>query len=171
MIASQLSRHARGFTLLETLVCLTVLSIGLLGLLKMQVTAVRMNDSSYLRGQAALLAYNILDRMRMNTDVAEAGEYELALTAAPEEAPPVCVGVGAGCDTSQLARFDLAQWKCQLGNWNAHQTCAEVLKIRGALPMGDGAIALDETTATVTVEWADDRSDTPMQTFVLVASL
>ncbi len=166
-----LSRHTRGFTLLETLVCLTVISIGLLGLLKMEMAAVRMNNSSYLRGQAALLAYDILDRMRINSDVAEAGEYELALDTLPEDAPPVCVGIAAGCDTSQLARFDLAQWKCQLGEWNEHATCADVLQVRGPLPLGDGAITVDGTEVTVAVEWLDDRSETPMQTFGLVASL
>ena len=166
-----LSRHTRGFTLLETLVCLVVLSIGLLGLVRMQAAAIRLNNSSYLRGQAALLAYDILDRMRINSEVAEAGEYDLALDALPEDAPPVCVGIAAGCDASQLARFDLAQWKCQLGEWNDHGTCTEVLKIRGSLPMGDGAITLDAAEVTVTVEWLDDRGDAPMQTFVLVASL
>ncbi len=161
----------RGFTLLETLVCLTVLSIGLLGLLKMQAAAVRLNNSSYLRGQAALLAYDILDRIRINSDVAEAGEYDLALDDQPEDAPPVCVGLGAGCNTSELARFDLAQWKCQLGEFNEHVTCTDILAIRGSLPMGDGAIALDVSEVTVTVEWLDNRSETPMQTFVLVAGL
>jgi len=116
-----LSRHTRGFTLFETLVCLVVLSIGLLGLVRMQAASIRLNNSSYLRGQAALLAYDILDRMRINSEVAEAGEYDLALDALPEDAPPVCVGIAAGCDTSELARFDLAQWKCQLGEWKTTQ--------------------------------------------------
>src|SRR5262249_56408603 len=60
------SRRARGFTLIEALVALLVLSIGLLGVAALQLTSLRSNPSSSFRSQATLLAYDVVDRMRAN---------------------------------------------------------------------------------------------------------
>ncbi len=55
-----------GFSLLEVLIALLVLSIGLLGLAGLQTLGLKFNMQSYQRTQAALLAYDIVDRMRAN---------------------------------------------------------------------------------------------------------
>src|SRR6185312_16058847 len=55
-----------GFTLVETMEALVVLSVGLLGVAKLVTGAVHANDSGYMRGQATQLAYEILDEMRAN---------------------------------------------------------------------------------------------------------
>ncbi|HLE93281.1 MAG TPA: type IV pilus modification protein PilV, partial [Sulfuricaulis sp.] len=57
----------RGFSLIEVLVALLVLSIGLLGLAALQTTSLQYNTGSYFRTQATFLAYDIIDRMRANT--------------------------------------------------------------------------------------------------------
>ena len=64
-------RSARGFTMVEVLVSLVVLSIGLLGIGKLVLFSARANDSAYLRSQATGLAYEILDNMRGNLPVAK----------------------------------------------------------------------------------------------------
>jgi len=43
----------RGFTLIEILVALLVLSLGLIGLAMLQATGLRYNNESYMRSQAA----------------------------------------------------------------------------------------------------------------------
>jgi len=68
----------RGFTMIEVLVALVVLSIGLLGAAKLQVLAVRYNSQSFLRGQAVVLAYDMADRMRANPTAVAAGNYDSA---------------------------------------------------------------------------------------------
>ena len=60
-----------GFSLLEVLVALVILSVGLLGLARMQSTGLRQNNSAYFHSQATTLAYAILDRIRVNLDAAE----------------------------------------------------------------------------------------------------
>ena len=55
-----------GFSLIEVLVALFVLSIGLLGLAALQTTGLRFSHQSYERTQATLQAYDIIDRMRTN---------------------------------------------------------------------------------------------------------
>ena len=66
-------RKNRGFTLLEILVALLVLSIGLLGLAGLQTFSLRNNHSAFLRSQAVVLAYDALDRLRSNRDQAMLG--------------------------------------------------------------------------------------------------
>ncbi len=60
-----------GFSLVEVLVALLVLAIGLLGLAALQAQGLRFNHDAYVRTQATNLAYDIVDRMRVNnTNVA-----------------------------------------------------------------------------------------------------
>src|SRR5580658_10907158 len=72
-----------GFTILEVLVSLVILSIGLLGTAKLMLYSSHANDSAYLRSQATDLAYEILDNMRANRQQALAGAYTTALGAVP----------------------------------------------------------------------------------------
>ncbi len=57
-------RRCRGFSLMEVLVALLVLAIGLLGLAALQTQGLRFNQGAYVRSQATILAYDIMDSMR-----------------------------------------------------------------------------------------------------------
>ncbi len=146
------TRHARrpadgGFTLLEVLVALLVMSIGLLGIGKLMMLSARANDSAYMRTQATALAYTILDAMRANRQAAIVQAYDTAMGVFPG---PVACTVAAPCNSGQQAQNDLALWGTRLA---------------AALPLGQGSvttvIAQDTTTgannvtATVTVQWSD----------------
>lgn len=130
----------RGFTLLEVLVAMLVLSVGLLGLAGMQTISLRNNHSAFLRSQATVLAYDALDRMRGNIDQAllgTASRYNSAFGDSPTA--PTCT---PNCTSTQMADIDLAVWKENVGR----------------LPAGRGQIAIDANNkATIRVEWADDR--------------
>lgn len=122
-------RRMRGFTLLEVLVAIVVLSIGLLGLAGLMASSLKNSHSAYQRTQATWLAYDALDRMRANRQVALAGGYNLALGAAP--------------GGSDLAATDLGEWDAALTN---------------TLPAGDGSIAVAAGGAVkVIVQWNDTR--------------
>lgn len=140
-----------GFTLVEVLVAVLVISIGLLGVARLVLAAVRANDSAYLRGQAAALAYSIVDQMQANRAAALAGGYNVAFGA---YANPgfTCEGAGATCTPQQIAQYDLYMWKQQLSAASATTS--------GALPSGDGQIVIaypagGQVTATITIEWDD----------------
>lgn len=143
---------AAGFTLVEVLVALLVISIGLLGVAKLVLAAVKANDSAYLRGQASALAYSILDDMRANHAYAlTAPGYTVAYGA---YANPgfTCLGAATTCTPTQIAQYDLYMWKQKLS--------AASVVTSGALPSGDGQIvmavsATGQVTATITVEWDD----------------
>lgn len=59
-------RAAAGFSLIEVLVAIVLLSIGMLGLSALQARATLMGIESYQRTQALLLAQDMLDRIRAN---------------------------------------------------------------------------------------------------------
>lgn len=93
-----------GFTLLEVLVSVLVLSIGLLGLAGLHVTALRNSQSSYFRSVATQLAYEMADRMRANAQGIRDGNYNNG------------AGTNDNCETgactpAQLAGYDITQWR------------------------------------------------------------
>lgn len=61
-------KQAAGMTLIEVLVTLVIISVGLLGVAALQLTTVRNNYDAYVRSQAAVMASDMLDRMRANRD-------------------------------------------------------------------------------------------------------
>lgn len=132
---------ARGFTLLEVLIALLVLSIGLLGLGAMQMTSLKNNHSAYLRSQATFLAYDVLDRMRANRPTATTtANYATALAAAGSE-PTNCIT--NTCDGSEMAAFDIWEWKTEVA-----------ARLPGGLA-SVAAVATPTTRWTVTVQWVD----------------
>lgn len=71
----QISLKNNGFTLIEVLVALLVMSVGLLGLAALQATSLKASHGAYNRGQATFMAYDMMDRMRANRTQAIAGAY------------------------------------------------------------------------------------------------
>lgn len=116
----------RGFTLIEGLVTLAVLSIALLGLAMLQGGGARFVSDAAVRSQATLLAYDIIDRMRMNPDAA---------------ATYTAGDPGGACDTATASvDNDLNCW---------YQAIADTL------PQGNGSIAQSGAAFTVVLSWRD----------------
>ena len=55
-----------GFTLLEVLIALLILSVGLLGLANLQILGLRSSQGALLRSQATVLAEELAERMQVN---------------------------------------------------------------------------------------------------------
>lgn len=171
--------RAGGFTLVEVLVAVLVISIGMLGVARLVLAAVKANDSAYFRTQAANLAYSILDEMRANRAYAlTAPGYQVNFGAYTNPGF-TCTGSGVTCTPAQIAQYELYMWKQQLTSASTVTT--------GALPSGDGQIVMNypggasQPTATITIEW-DDRiaqwafgapqnSNPNLETFTLEAAL
>lgn len=147
-------RSVHGFTLLEVLIAVLVLALGLLGLAALQSTGLRSNHSAYMRSQATVLAYDIIDRMRSNKAAADTGSYDLALAASPPPSPPDCIN--NPCSTAQLATYDLNSW---------------IQRLSTALPLGDGQVARAAGVVTVTVAWDDNRSGAANQQLAMSTQL
>ena len=127
----------QGFTLLEVLIALRVLSIGLLGLAALQTTGLRSNEMASMRTTSTHLAYDISDRMRANPAGVTANEYVLAGGATPTG--------------TSVAALDLIAW------YNA------VIALpggRSSIAQCDGASvpACDGITHIITVQWDEMRT-------------
>ncbi|MEL6869111.1 MAG: type IV pilus modification protein PilV [Pseudomonadota bacterium] len=131
-------RTQGGYTLLEVLVAALLLTTGLIGLATMQVNGTRLNNSSYLRSQATILAYDIVDRMRANIVDARAGAYDIAVGAATP---------AAGADVPSI---DLFQWRTAI-EYNLPGGTAGVVRLPGAAPDVPSRFQ-------ITVRWVDDRN-------------
>jgi type IV pilus assembly protein PilV len=70
-------RTDSGFTLVELLLALAILSIGLLGLAALQVASQSQGTGGRMRGSAALMAHSILDQIQAEgaLTAAERSEY------------------------------------------------------------------------------------------------
>jgi type IV pilus assembly protein PilV len=139
--------RAAGFTIVEVLVSLVILSIGLLGIAKLVLYSAHSNDSAYLRSQATQLAYEILDNMRANPTAVGLGSYTTPLSAAAT--PPGVNCVTASCPPANLALYDIYIWKSRL---------AAGSPTFGALPSGQGSVTVTGTSplmATIVVQWDD----------------
>lgn len=68
----QYPRSARGFTLVEVLVALLVLSIGMLGIAALYLDSLRASRAALYRTQAVALAADIGDRIRANRNPIDA---------------------------------------------------------------------------------------------------
>jgi type IV pilus assembly protein PilV len=144
---SSVRKAERGFTLLEVLIAMLVLSIGLLGIGKLMMLSARANDSAYMRTQATALAYTILDAMRSNRQAALVQGYDTGMGVFPV---PVACTVAVPCNSGQQAQNDLNLWGTSLA---------------AQLPQGQGSIATltapdtntgaNNVTATITVQWSD----------------
>jgi type IV pilus assembly protein PilV len=145
---------SQGFTLVEVLIAVLVLSLGLLGLAGLQANSLKFNTSAAVRGQATLVAYDIIDRMRANRDAALAGAYDDAMGIAPTAGGTDCQAVGSTCTANQMASYDLNQWKCLLGAWKSNAVCTGTLAIpRGLLPNADGSVTRNGNQFVVTITW------------------
>jgi type IV pilus assembly protein PilV len=116
---SVLPATGHGFTLIEVLVALFVLSIGMLGVAALQMTSLQVNTGSYLRTQATFLAYDIIDRMRANSGaVIDAGRYDVSsssalnsvLTAYAACKTSACKCGATSCTSDNLAVYDIGTW-------------------------------------------------------------
>lgn len=146
----QHSTRQHGFTLLEVLIALLVLSIGLLGLAALQTTGLRSNQMASMRTLVSQFAYDITDRMRLNLPGVDNDEYVIARTAAVTLSSPATV-----------AETDLSEWRANVARLPNGQS--EITQCTPsttpACPVVDG-----RTTHIVTIYWNESR-DASTSTF------
>lgn len=130
-----------GFTMVEVLVAIVILSFGLLGLAGLQADGLRNNTSAYMRSQATLMAYDMLDRMRANLQGVKNGNYDDLLETTPTN--PNCISTG--CSILEMTKNDAYEWS---------------EKLNELLPSGQGKVIGNGLGSifTITVMWDDLRT-------------
>ena len=136
-IASPLQR---GFTMIEVLVSIVVMTFGLLGIAGLQLTSLQNSRSSTMRSIAIQQAYDIADRMRANLAGVAAGNYDMS-TPGAGTSKSGCTTT-AGCTPAQMAANDIYEWQ---QNLNASTNTSG-----GGLPLGQGIVCIDSSADTGT---------------------
>ena len=141
----------QGFTLLETLIALVVLSVGMLGIASLHVEGLRNGRTANLRTKAVSLATDMTEKMRANRIGARAGNYIVgdAGTGANRNcADDLIGGATIVCTPAQLALHDIWLWKRTLTNAQTGLPAGATASVAS-----DGAVP---PTFTVTVTWTEN---------------
>jgi type IV pilus assembly protein PilV len=140
------TRAARGFTLLETLVSLVVLSAGLLGAAVLLLDSLRGHAGALRRVAALNVVRDMADRIRANPR----GGVHYHMTM-PVPATSAC-DESSGCGIAQLAAADLAHF----------ESAAHALFPHAAEPRVEYAPATGPAAPArylITLRWTDARND------------
>lgn len=147
-------RRQDGFSLIETLIAVLVLSVGLLGVAALQMNAIKNNQLSLQRSQAVVLINFMLDSMRANRQDAANGNYD---TDNGANEGKVCVNPNTLCKdgppalAANLVANDRNFWlyalKCNIGNESS--TCGKIACQTNA----------GNTDCRVAVYWKDKNDD------------
>jgi type IV pilus assembly protein PilV len=138
--------HSRGFTMVEMLVALVVLSIGMLGIAGLFAVSLRSGGSAIQRMQAVNLASDMADRIRANRRAA--GSYAATTTATGTNNN--CSGPSAViCTPSLMAANDIYVWKQAVaGAFKGGQATGQIVYVAAAL-------TTQPSTYTITVSWRE----------------
>lgn len=127
-------RDARvhGSTLVEVLVSVLILSIGLLGMARLQTAALVYTHDAWLQGEAVRLSAQLLDRMRANRAAALAGCY---------------VHPGGGCHPGSLPAGSASRARRELAGW--------LDAVDQRLPSASARVRLAHDEVTVELRWQE----------------
>jgi type IV pilus assembly protein PilV len=148
----KLNTNQHGFSLIEVLVALVVLSVGMLGMAGMYVTTLRSGGDSISRVKAIYLVSDMVDRIRANPSPIASATYAAGVAGAAAACQ------ATQCTIAQMAQEDLRVWQSD---------------VNSLLPGGIPTVTVDPTTTpatyTVTIVWTDAGSTA--QTYGVVTQL
>ena len=128
------NRKQRGFSLVEVLIALIIMSVGMLGIAGLYVQSMQAGRTSLFRHHAVTLAGDVADRIRANPTAG------VAYTGAGVDFG--CVAAGIDCNEVEMASTDILLWSQQANE---------------SLPNGTVTIAFDNATIppsyTIAVGW------------------
>ncbi len=130
----------KGFSLIEVLIALIIMAIASVGLGQLELLSLKNNQSSSIRSQANLISSDMIDKMRLNSSVAnlylstivssEAGADELLCNQ--------CQSLSLSCIAVQLVVLDMCVWQARLSK------------------LGSGAVAViskNNTVYSINISW------------------
>lgn len=142
MPLTRATKGIRGFSLIEVLIALIVMSVGMLGIAGLYVHGMQAGRTSLFRHHAVTLAGDVADRIRANP-----GGRNAYIDGGTAPAPVTnCIDGGIDCTPAEMAANDKFLWDEQAG---------------ATLPEGDVTVGFVAGAAgapsnyTVTVSWTE----------------
>jgi type IV pilus assembly protein PilV len=134
-----MSAHGRrnGFSLVEVLIALIIMSVGMLGIAGLYVHSMQAGRTSLFRHNAVTIAGDVADRIRANP---RAGVAYAAAVGADNN----CINGGIDCTPAEMAAQDILLWTQQAAD---------------TLPTGSVSVvfnnAVTPPTYEITVDWTE----------------
>jgi len=139
------AKSQRGFSLVEVLIALIIMSVGMLGIAGLYVQSMQAGRTSMFRHHAVTLAGDVADRIRANP--------RAGIAYAGFGADNNCVSGGVDCNEAQMAANDILLWDQN----------------------GDVTIQFDDTVLppvyTITVAWDEPGEQLNYQIIIPVLGL
>ena len=171
-------RALRGFSLVEVLIALIVISVGLLGIAKLEALMLSGTGTSRIRSLVALQAESLAASMHANRDYwdnSATGAFVLTATesagtttfagtpsalATEAGSPPTCQESSPGtsspptCTAPQdMAAFDLSQWAGSGTGTSATGMAAVLQNSVTTISCAPNAAAYNVVSCTITITW------------------
>jgi type IV pilus assembly protein PilV len=103
----------RGFSLIEVMVAAIILSIGILGVVSLQILGMKGTQQSFMKQQAMSVVQNLTERMHSNKQGVAAGNYIIADSSTFDcSVLPSCSGSSSTCSVAEIATVDLHNLIC-----------------------------------------------------------
>ncbi len=138
LIKSRKRQH--GFSLVEVLVALIIMSVGMLGIATLFVQSMQAGRTSMFRHQAVTMAGDVADRIRANPRAGMAYQGPSADNG--------CVATGIDCSEAEMAANDVFLWDAQVGQ---------------SLPNGAVTVTFNDAATpneyTIRVDWDEPGED------------
>ncbi len=142
------TNKSQGFSLVEVLIALIIMSVGMLGIAGLYVQSLQAGRTSMFRHNAITLAGDVADRIRANPRALDA--YEAATGA-----DNGCIAGTKNCTPAEMAGNDILLWQQQADD---------------TLPAGDVEITFDDTVTPpeyeINVTW-EEPGETPNYTVTI----
>lgn len=144
-----------GFNLIEVLVSTLVVSVSVLGMAGMQVTAKRVGHEAVQRTSATSLATDMIERMRANPEALS--NYVTtsigggSITAEPS--PDCSYDSTSNCTTAQLAAHDLWEWEQAIDGATETRVVGSDTVAVGGLFDPTACVAVNGGAVTISMAW------------------
>lgn len=154
-----LYRRQHGFTLIEVMIAVLVVTVGLLGFAKMQALAISSTQVASTRSMIALQSASLAAAMHGNKTYWAGGVASAAFSTAGltvtdatgvlSATPPACnaatMPAAPLCTPAQLAAYDLQSWAASMASLFPNYTSAGTCTVSASTPI----------SCTVTVSWTE----------------
>jgi type IV pilus assembly protein PilV len=136
-----------GFTLIEVLVSVVIISIGLLGMAALMLTSLKQENSAVMQTQAMQSGASVIEKLRSvpgESFVSDFGSIPAAVDCENSD-----------CTPSQLRDYYIREWKCLLDEYAKQCNIDEDLVV---LPQSDAKIVSNNGMVTISMKWFSNVS-------------
>jgi type IV pilus assembly protein PilV len=133
-----------GFSMIEVLVTMLIISLALLGTMGLQAYALRVNQGGQFRSQAVFLVADLAERMEANRSAAVTANNGYIVATPSNTTQTASVKCTAACTKEELAALDMDRWTNLVAStlpqsmWTVTQT-----------------VSGNPSTYTINVSWVD----------------